>query len=69
MKKLKYLLPLVIFGVFSCSGKQPQVEGRSKALALPRSVVVVYENDVHCNWTAMQNLRVFAMQLLIQLMF
>ena len=48
MKKLKYLLPLVVFGVFSCSGKQPQVEGRSNALASPRSIVVVYENDVHC---------------------
>ena len=49
MNKLKYLLPLVVFGVFSCSGKQPQVEGRSNALASPRSIVVVYENDVHCN--------------------
>ena len=48
MNKLKYLLPLVVFGVFSCSGKLPQVEGRSNALASPRSIVVVYENDVHC---------------------
>ena len=48
MNKLKYLLPLVVFGVFSCSGKQPQVEGSSNALASPRSIVVVYENDVHC---------------------
>ena len=49
MNKLKYLLPLVVFGVFSCSGKLPQVEGLSNALASPRSIVVVYENDVHCN--------------------
>ncbi|WP_405325301.1 bifunctional metallophosphatase/5'-nucleotidase [Fibrobacter sp.] len=49
MDKLKLLLPLVVFGVFSCSGKQPQVDGRTKALASPRSLVVVYENDVHCN--------------------
>ncbi len=48
MNKLKYLLPLVVFGVFSCSGKLPQVEGLSNALASPRSIVVVYENDVHC---------------------
>ena len=49
MDKLKYLLPLVVFGVFSCSGKQPQVEGFANTLASPRSIVVVYENDVHCN--------------------
>ncbi|OWV20512.1 multifunctional 2',3'-cyclic-nucleotide 2'-phosphodiesterase/5'-nucleotidase/3'-nucleotidase [Fibrobacter sp. UWB4] len=49
MNKLKYLLPLVVFGVFSCSGKQPQVSGDKQVLASPRSIVVVYENDVHCN--------------------
>ena len=49
MDKLKYLLPLVVFGVFSCSGKQPQVEGFANTLASPRSIVVVYEKDVHCN--------------------
>ncbi len=49
MKKLRFLLPLVVFGVFSCSGKQPQIEDQTNALALPRNIVIVYENDVHCN--------------------
>ena len=49
MKKLKYLLPLVVLGVYSCSGKQPQVDESTNALASSRSIVVVFENDVHCN--------------------
>lgn len=49
MNKLKYLLPLVVLGVFSCSGKTTHVLGDKQTLALPRSIVVVYENDVHCN--------------------
>ncbi len=48
MQKLKFLLPLVVFGAFSCSGNQPQVDGQTSALASPRSIVVVYENDAHC---------------------
>ena len=49
MNKLKYLLPLVVLGVFSCSGKMTHVLGNKQTLASPRSIVVVYENDVHCN--------------------
>lgn len=49
MNKLKFLLPLVFWVVFSCSGKPPQIEGLANTLASPRSIVVVYENDVHCN--------------------
>jgi 5''-nucleotidase/2'',3''-cyclic phosphodiesterase and related esterases len=49
MNKLKLLLPLVSWGVFSCSGKQLEVESHTDALVSSRSIVIVYENDVHCN--------------------
>lgn len=35
--------------LLSCSGKQPQVQTDENALPPPRSIVIVYENDVHCN--------------------
>ena len=48
MNPLKFFIPLFLFALLSCSGKQPQVQAGKSALT-PRCIVVVYENDVHCN--------------------
>lgn len=45
----KYILLLCVCVLLSCTGKQPQVQVDEKILPSPRSIVVVYENDVHCN--------------------
>ena len=48
MNLLKNFIPLFLVALLSCSGRQPQVQADENALP-PRSIVVVYENDVHCN--------------------
>ena len=49
MNLLKYLFPLFLVVLYSCSGKQAQVQKGENVLPPPRSIVIVYENDVHCN--------------------
>lgn len=48
MELLKYFLFAASLFILSCSGKPPQVSGGKQSLASHRSIVVVYENDAHC---------------------
>ena len=48
MELLKYFLFAASLFILSCSGKPPQVSGGKQSLASHRSIVVVYENDPHC---------------------
>ena len=45
--KAKFFLPCIAFAVFSCSETSSQAEG--KPSSSQKSLVIVYENDVHCN--------------------
>ena len=45
--KAKFFLPCIAFAVFSCSETSSQAEGTPSSSQ--KSLVIVYENDVHCN--------------------
>lgn len=45
--KAKFFLPCIAFAVFACSETSSQAEGTPSSSQ--KSLVIVYENDVHCN--------------------